>query len=65
LVRVKRITPGSPNLNAYAERWVQGTKQKYLHTFVVFGQAHLRHSRPSAPHITTPSVRTRDWATDR
>jgi len=33
----------SPNLNAYAERWVQTVKQECLDHFVVFGAAHLDH----------------------
>ncbi len=33
----------SPNLNAYAERWVQTVKHECLNHFVVFGAAHLDH----------------------
>jgi putative transposase len=33
----------APNLNAYAERWVQSAKQECLDHFVVFGEGHLRH----------------------
>jgi putative transposase len=42
-VEVKKITPVSPNLNAYAERFVQSAKQECLDHFVVFGVDHLRH----------------------
>jgi len=33
----------SPNLNAFAERWVQTVKRECLDHFVVFGSAHLDH----------------------
>jgi putative transposase len=42
-IQVKRVGPRAPNLNAYAERWVQAVKQEYLDHFVVFGEGHLRH----------------------
>ena len=42
-MRVKKIVPVSPNLNAYAERWVQSVKQECLQHFVVFGEEHLRY----------------------
>jgi putative transposase len=42
-VKVKQITFQSPNLNAYAERWVQSIKQECLDHFVVFGEKHLRY----------------------
>jgi putative transposase len=42
-VKVKPVGPLAPNLNAYAERWVQSIRQEGLDHFVVFGQAHLPH----------------------
>ncbi|MBY0526194.1 MAG: integrase core domain-containing protein [Gemmataceae bacterium] len=42
-VEVKKVGPLAPNLNAYAERWVQTVKQECLDHFVVFGEAHLRY----------------------
>jgi putative transposase len=42
-VEVKRVGPRSPNLNAYAERWVQTARQECLDRFVVFGEGRLRH----------------------
>lgn len=42
-IEVRRVGPCKPNLNAYAERWVQSVKQECLDHFVVFGEAHLRH----------------------
>ena len=42
-LRVHRITPLSPNLNALDEHWVQSAKSEMLDQFVVFGEAHLRY----------------------
>jgi putative transposase len=36
------IPPRSPNMNPYAETWVQRTKQEVLDHFIVFGESHLR-----------------------
>jgi putative transposase len=40
---VKRVGPVAPNLNAYAERWVQSLRQECLDHFLVLGEGHLRH----------------------
>jgi putative transposase len=42
-VSVKKVGPQAPNLNAYAERWVQTVRRECLDHFVVFGEDHLRH----------------------
>jgi putative transposase len=42
-IEVKRVGPFAPNLNAYAERWVQTVRHECLDRFVVFGEDHLRH----------------------
>jgi len=42
-VRVLKIPARSPDLNAYAERWVQSFKFECLNHFVVFGESHLRY----------------------
>lgn len=42
-LEVKRVGPMAPNMNAYAERWVQTLKSECLAHFVVLGEAHLRH----------------------
>lgn len=42
-VPMLKLTPGSPNLNAYAERWIQSIKHECLNHFIVFGQRHLRY----------------------
>jgi putative transposase len=40
---MKRVGPRSPNMNAYAERFVQTVKTKCLNLFVVCGEKHLNH----------------------
>ena len=43
---VKRVPlpPRSPNLNAYAERWVRSVKEECLSRMILFGEASLRHA---------------------
>ena len=38
-----RLPPCSPNLNAYAERFVQTLKHECLNHFIVFGERHLNY----------------------
>ena len=42
---VKRVPlpPRSPNLNAYAERWVRSVKDEALSRMILFGERSLRH----------------------
>jgi putative transposase len=42
---VKRVSlpPRSPNLNAYAERWVRSVKEEVLSRLIIFGEDSLRH----------------------
>jgi putative transposase len=42
---VKRVVlpPRSPNLNAYAERWVRSVKDEALSRLILFGERSLRH----------------------
>jgi putative transposase len=40
---VKRVGPVAPNLNAYAERWVQTLRVECLDHFLILGESHLRH----------------------
>jgi putative transposase len=41
-IAVNKVGPLAPNLNAYAERWVQSVRGECLDHFVVFGEEHLR-----------------------
>jgi putative transposase len=40
---VKRVGPRSPNMNAYAERFVQTLRRECLDHFVICGEKHLSH----------------------
>ncbi|XHR31019.1 MAG: integrase core domain-containing protein [Chthoniobacteraceae bacterium] len=42
-IKVKRLPFRSPNLNAFAERFVQSIEQECLDQFVVFGERHLEY----------------------
>jgi transposase InsO family protein len=43
-VQVVRLPPRSPNLNAYAERFVRTIKESCLNRMILFGEASLRRS---------------------
>lgn len=38
------MPPRSPNLNAYAERWVKSVKFEVLSKLILFGERALRHA---------------------
>src|SRR5881275_753016 len=38
------LPPHSPNLNAFAERWIRSIKQECLSKLVLFGEASLRRT---------------------
>ena len=42
-VRIHRKGPAQPNMNAYAERFVQTIQQEPLDHFVILGEKHLNH----------------------
>ena len=42
-IEFRPIPPRSPNMNPFAEAWVQRTKHEVLNHFMVFGEKHLRH----------------------
>ena len=39
-----KLPPQSPNLNAFAERWVRSVKEECLAPFILFGERSLRHA---------------------
>jgi putative transposase len=38
-----KLPPRSPNMNAFAERWVRSFRNECLDHFIVFGEGHMRH----------------------
>ncbi len=40
---VKRVGPRAPNMNAYAERWVQTLRTECRDHFLILGEKHLAH----------------------
>jgi len=42
-IKVKKLPPASPNLDAFAERFVQTIKNECVDQFVVFGERHLEY----------------------
>jgi putative transposase len=43
-VKCVPLPPRSPNLNAYAERWVRSVKDEALSQLMLFGERSLRHA---------------------
>jgi putative transposase len=43
-IHLIRLPPRSPNLNAFAERFVRSIKSECLNRMIFFGQASLRHA---------------------
>jgi transposase len=43
-VELRRLPAKSPNLNAFAERWVRSVKEECLSRLILFGEASLRHA---------------------
>lgn len=43
-VQVIRLPPRSPNLNAYAERWVRSVREECLSKLIPIGQEMLRRA---------------------
>jgi hypothetical protein len=58
-VKTMPLPARSPNLNAYAERWVRSVKQECLSKLILFGERPLRRARSNMWPITTRSAITR------
>jgi putative transposase len=57
------LPPRSPNLNAFAERWVRSVKQECLSKLILFGEGSLKRALTEfAQHITANAI-TRGRAT--
>jgi len=54
-----RLPPLSPNLNAFAERWVRSVKQECLSKLILFGEASLRKALSSSNSIITKNATTK------
>jgi putative transposase len=42
-IKVMRVGPRRPKMNAHAERWIQSIRREALGHFIVFGEKHLRY----------------------
>jgi len=42
-VKVKRVGPRAPNMNAFIERWIQSIKHEVLNHFIICGEEHFNH----------------------
>ena len=63
-VRPLVLPARSPNLNAFAERFVRSAKSECLARIVPLGEGHLRAAVESLFSIIMRSARTRVWATN-
>jgi len=43
-IRCLKLPPRSPNLNAFAERWVRSVKEECLSKLILFGESSLRRA---------------------
>jgi Integrase core domain len=72
-VRWVMLPPRSPNLNAYAERWVRSVKEECLSRLILFGERSLRyalaeygsHYHQERPHQGKDNVVLMPAANDR
>ena len=53
------LPPRSPNLNAFAERWVRSVKQECLSRLILFGETSLRRAPAISRNTTTPNAITK------
>jgi transposase InsO family protein len=58
-VQVIRLPPRSPNMNAFAERFVRSIKEECLSRMIFFGPASLQHESSSSWRTIIPSAITR------
>ena len=53
----------SPNLNAFAERFVESAKSECLDRLVLLGEGHLQRPSGDLSSVITKNGRTKAWAT--
>jgi len=63
-VKTVKLPRRSPNLNAYAERFVRSIKGSCLERLILFGEKSLRTTVQASWRTTTASATTRVWPTD-
>ena len=61
-IRVIRLPPRSPNLNAYAERWIRGVRDECLSKVIPIGEGCCIVRFVSMSPIITSSAIIRGWA---
>ena len=62
-VKCLRLPPRSPNLNAFAERWVRSVKEECLSHRILFGEASLRKALTQFQELIIVSAITRGRGT--
>ena len=58
-VKCLALPPRSPNLNAFAERWVRSVKQECLSKLILFGEGSLRRALAEFLEHYPPNAITR------
>src|SRR5467141_950418 len=61
-VKTLPLPARSPNLNAYAERWVRSVKEECLSKIIVFGERSLRRA---LNRTTAPRYRNKDCCSEK
>ena len=56
-----KLPPRSPNLNAYAERFVRTIKESCLERMILFGESSVRKGQLNSWRITIASATTKVW----
>ena len=62
-VKSVKLPPRSPNLNAYAERFVRTIKESCLDQMILFGEGSLRKAIRDSCFIIRGRGTTKAWAT--
>jgi transposase InsO family protein len=60
-VQSVKLPPRSPNLNAYAERFVRTIKESCLDRMILFGKVRYANRSKNLLRIITMNAITKDW----